>query len=93
MTGFLDKNMEVRVFNVTDGTNIRGQMWHKPRGAKLVHIFAVGAGAGGGGGFTGASLTARGGGGGGGERRDNERYLFCWFITRLLIRTRRYGWP
>jgi hypothetical protein len=42
------------------------QTWVKPRGAKTVNFFVVGAGSGGGGGFL-AATGAKGGGAGGGN--------------------------
>lgn len=53
--------------NVQIFTNAGGwSTWIKPRNAKFIHIFCVGAGGGGGGGFQVASGTKTGGGGGGG---------------------------
>lgn len=68
----VNSNQNVQIFQaadtvVTSGTTSSSwQTWIKPRGANLIHIFAVGGGGGGANGQIGALGTSRGGCGGGG---------------------------
>ena len=75
MYGFpVQGQCDERIFTPQGGT-LSWQTWHKPRGAKMIFMWACSGGAGGGGGFTGVSTTDRAGGGGGG----------CGSVARLIV--------
>lgn len=58
--------------------------WEKPRGARTVYIWVLGAGGGGGAGLTGAAASARGGGGGGGGGAICRTIIPAQFLPDIL---------
>jgi len=60
------KPLQQTVFYPNSGSNLF-QTWTKPKGARLVVMFAIGGGGGGGGGFSATAGSAGGGGGAGGN--------------------------
>lgn len=60
------------------------QVWHKPRTARMIYIFALSSGGGGGAGLTGAAGSSRGGGGGGGAGAATTLLIPADFIPDRL---------
>jgi hypothetical protein len=58
--------------------------WHKPRGATMLMLVALGSGAGGGGGQTAAAGAVRGGGGGGGSGAVARLIIPAFFLPDTL---------
>jgi hypothetical protein len=60
------------------------QTWQKPRGAKFIHIFAIGGGGGGGGGGVVTSTGTRAGGGGGGSAGFCRGFYPAFLLPDIL---------
>ena len=88
-----DEFTKLQVFKNTGGTTTTDwQVWIKPRNARMVYIWNMGAGAGGGGGLTGAAGTARGGGSGGGSAAIVRQLIPAFLLPdRLYLMVGRGG--
>ena len=68
------------------------QRWERPKDARFITIFMIGAGAGGGGGFSGTAGTARGGGSGGGSSAMSQAlFLASSLPDQLFIQVAKGG--
>lgn len=83
------------IFHVQGPTNAislsPSQVWNKPDGARMVAIYAWGAGGSGGAGFTRASGAGGGGGGGGGGNIQRGIWPAFALPDRLFVRVGRGG--
>lgn len=72
-------------FKVFAGTGaLDPQAYRRPRNAKMLFIWCIGAGGGGGGGFTAAAGSARGGGGGGGSGAVSRLVIPAFFLPDVI---------
>jgi hypothetical protein len=73
----------VQIFTVSGSSNNELKVWQKPRGAKLIAMFALGAGSSGGCGVN--TGTTSGGGGGGGSGSQSSLLIPAIFVPDNLL--------
>lgn len=81
----------IKVFHTASSGSTQWQMWSKPNGARFVHIYILGSGAGGGAGRTGGSNTGGGGGGGGSSSITYGLFPACMLPDALYVSVGKGG--